>query len=57
MKTFVCKTIKLYNYLTEKGYKPYKVSRDIFNPDKYVWLYDDTAALRRDTDLYFEQLN
>ena len=57
MKTFVCKTMKLYDYLTNKGYEPYKVARDIFDTKKYVWLYDETEQLRTDVDEYFSTLN
>ena len=54
MKTYVCKKIKLYEYLTNKGYKPYRVATDIYNAERKVWLYDDSDNLRKDIDNYYK---
>lgn len=55
MSTYVCKKIKLYDYLTNKGYKPYRVATDIYNSERKVWLYDDSKELRSDIDCYYKQ--
>lgn len=55
MKTYVCKKIKLYEYLTNKGYKPYRVATDIYNAERKVWLYDDSDNLRKDIDNYYKR--
>lgn len=53
MKTYVCKKIKLYDYLTNKGHIPYRVTTDIFDPKRKVWLYNDTLKLQKDIASYY----
>lgn len=55
MSTYVCTKIRLYDYLSGKGYKPYRVSTDIYNPERKVWLYDDSSEIRKDVSNYYKQ--
>lgn len=51
--TYVCRKLFLYNFLTSKGFKPAGIYPDKFNPDKLVWLYEDTAELRDSVEEYY----
>ena len=52
-KTYVCRKLWLYEFLTKKGYKPYKVAVDKYDCDKLVWLYTDSDSLRADVEEYY----
>ena len=54
-KTYVCKKLNLYEYLTFAGFKPYKVAVDKWNCDKLVWLYDDDDALQATLTRYYSE--
>lgn len=56
MGTYVCTKIKLYDYLSNKGHKPYRVSTDIYNTKRKVWLYDDNKQLRKSVEDYYNKI-
>lgn len=56
--TYVCRRIRLYSYLTEQGFKPYKVVPDIYNADRVVWLYEDSdGKVTKAVGKYYELAN
>ena len=52
-KTYVCRKLFLYNFLTEKGFQPFKVAPDKFDCKKLVWLYTDCAEIRNAVEEYY----
>lgn len=44
--TYVCRRPFIYEYLTKKGFIPYKTAIDYYNCKNIVWLYDDSKELR-----------
>ena len=56
MKTYVCRKIRLYQYLSSKGYVPYKTCIDKYNCKRLVWLYDDSDGLRDAVEEYYAQI-
>lgn len=56
VETYVCKKIRLYSFLTEKGFVPYKMVRDNKNPMYLIWLYDDSPKLQQAVTEYYNNL-
>lgn len=56
MKTYVCKRIRLFNFLSTKGFYPYKVDKDRRNKKYLVWLYIDTPELSNAVSEYYLNL-
>lgn len=56
-KTYVCKKMRLMNYLSDKDFYPYRITRDKFNPKYYIWLYTDSEELREAIEDYYSQLS
>lgn len=54
--TYVCRKIRLYSYLTELGFKPYRVVPDMYDSDRLVWLYEDTEEIRDAVESYYSEL-
>ena len=57
MKTYVCKKIWLYEYLSNRGFVFYKACRDKFNPKHTVWLYDWSEELENAVNEYYDAHN
>lgn len=57
MKTYVCKRMRLYNYLSDKGFVFYKACRDKFNPEYTVWLYEWSEELEAAVSEYYAEVN
>ena len=53
MNTYVCRKLRLYNFLTEKKFKPFRICADKFNPDRLIWLYTDSVELRDAVEEYY----
>ena len=51
--TYVCKQLRKYNYLVMRGFKPVKMSYDMFDPNKVVWFFDNSEALEKAVDEYY----
>lgn len=44
-QVFVCKRLRLCNYLTQKGFRPFDTAPDKTNPDYTNWLFEVTPEL------------
>lgn len=55
MKTFVCKRLRLCNYLMDRGFFPYRVEPDKDNPSYSVYLFEETTALTAAVVRYFSK--
>ena len=44
MKTYVCKRLRLFNYLTTNGFIPFRQCADFKDNTKYVWLFADSLS-------------
>ena len=55
-KTYVCKRIRLCNYLMERGFEPYKVVPDRDNPRYNVFLFTATPELHKTVIEYVNQV-
>ena len=52
-KTYVCRKIYLYRFLTKKGFEPFKVDIDKYDCKKHIWLYTDSEELRKAVEEYY----
>lgn len=57
MSLYVCRRIKLYSFLTEHNFKPKYIQPDKYDPDRLIWLYEETDDLKRAVSFYYEQMN
>lgn len=52
-KHYVCRRIKLYDYLTKQGFRPLFIRADRDNPDRNVWIYEDSIELKYAIEDYY----
>ena len=52
-KIFVCKRIRVLNYLINAGFEPYETIVDADNLNYKNWLFERTEALTKALDDYF----
>lgn len=52
-KGYVCRKIRMYNFLIEKGYRPKQIRPDKMNANRLVWIFEDTAELRNMVEEYY----
>lgn len=52
-KIYVCRKLFLYNFLTQKGFKPFKTQIDKYDCKKLIWLYDDCPEIREAVEEYY----
>lgn len=53
-KTYVCRKLRIYIYLTERGFKPYRTVPDMRDPNRLVWLYEDSDEIRDAVEEYYK---
>ena len=56
MKLYVCKRIRLLNYLLNKGFQFIKTEKDRTNPDYNVWIFIETPELRSEIEEYYSNI-
>ena len=55
-KTYVCKRIRLCNYLMDRGFEPYRIAPDRDNPKYNVFLFTATPELHKTVIEYVNQI-
>lgn len=53
---YFCKKLRLLEYLTNKGFKPFAVAPDKFNSKLSVWLFKNSAALYDAVEEYYANI-
>lgn len=53
-KGYVCRKIRLYNFLIEKGFRPVQVRPDRECSNRLVWIFNDTVGLRALVEEYYD---
>lgn len=53
---YICRRYRMYDWLTQRGWKPTRIITDIQRSDYINWVYDTSEAFNADVELYFEQL-
>lgn len=51
---YVCKRLRMYSWLSRRGWKPIRIIPDIQNPSYTNWVYANTKEFKQDVRLYFE---
>ena len=54
---YVCRRIRLYNYLIEHGFYPFAKRRDRDNYKYYVWLFQNSQELQECVTDYYSNIN
>lgn len=54
-KVYVCKRLKLFSWLTENGFTPFKQVQDDNNPRYMCWLFVNSAQLQKSISEYYAQ--
>ncbi len=55
-QTYVCKRLRLCNFLKAKGFEPYRIAPDRNNPKYNVFLFHATQELRSAVVEYLNQI-
>lgn len=55
-QTYVCKRVRMCNFLRGKGFEPYKVAPDYHNPKYTVFLFAATPELNDAVIEYINQI-
>lgn len=55
METYLCRRIKLYNFLCDKGFVPLQVVHDKFNSKYYNWVFAWSVDLQLAIKEYYDQ--
>ena len=53
MKRFVCRRLRMLNYLLDAGFKPYAIEPSYKNPKHKVFLFEETPELNAAVIRYF----
>lgn len=56
MKFYVCKRIKLLNWLMEKGFMFIEARKDKYNSNYNVWIFIETPELKTAVDEYYSNI-
>lgn len=57
MKFYVCRRIRLLNYLQQKGFNFIKTETDKMNPNYLVWIFFDSEKLRNTIEEYYSLIS
>lgn len=52
---YICKRLRLLDYLMEKGFKPKKTLPDARNPKYNVWIFDNSPELADSVEDFIRQ--
>ena len=55
MKTFLCKRLRMYTYLVDRGFSPVQVLPDADNPKYRMFLFEETPELTAAVQRYFNE--
>lgn len=55
-KEYVCKRLRMYDWLTMRGWRPERLVTDIQNANYVNWVYKTNPEFNADVELYFELL-
>ena len=54
-RTYVCRKLWLYEFLTKNGFVPFKVAVDKYDCRKTIWLYTNSPELQEAVEEYYSQ--
>lgn len=54
-RVYVCRKIRLCEYLLDHGYRYVKETTDIRNPERKVWIFNDSEDLRNCVESYYNR--
>lgn len=52
-RTYVCRRLRLYNFLTERGFVPYQTAPDKYDCKRIIWLYEDCKEIQNAVKEYY----
>lgn len=55
-KFYVCRKIKLYSFLTSKGYRCLYTRPDMYNQNRIVWIFVETDDLTKSINEYYSNI-
>jgi len=56
MKYYICKRLRMLEYLRKKGFVPQRTMPDINNPKFNVWQFEYTSDLEQAIRIYFAEI-
>lgn len=55
-QTYVCRRIRLYDFLSKKGFQPINVVADKYDSNRVVWIYKNTPELEAAIEEYYSEI-
>ena len=55
MKRYVCRRLRLYNYLSQHGFRPELEQADKYDAKRLIWIYSATDELQKAIDAYYTE--
>lgn len=55
-QTYVCRKIRMYDFLSKKGFTPFNVVTDKYDPSRVVWIYKNTPELEAAIEEYYSEI-
>ena len=55
-KIYTCKRLRMYDWLTMRGWKPIRREVDMRNANYINWVYETSPEFNADVELYFTWL-
>ena len=55
-KFYVCKRLKLYDYLVQHGFKPCEQRADKYNAKYMVWIFNNSEELQTTINEYYNKI-
>ena len=53
---YVCKRLKLYDYLVQHGFKPCEQRADKYNAKYMVWIFNNSEELQTTINEYYNKI-
>jgi hypothetical protein len=53
---YVCRKIRLYDYLTKQGFRPVFIRADKNDPNRNVWIYENSIELKYAIETYYSMI-
>lgn len=55
-QTYVCTKIRLYNFLSKKGFIPISIATDKYDTNRLVWIYKNSPELEAAIEEYYSEI-
>lgn len=55
-QTYVCRKLRMYDFLSKKGFVPFNIVTDKYDINRVVWIYKNTPELEAAVEEYYSEI-